>query len=278
MMMRFFLLLIPCLFNLSLNAQPTAQHPLIDAFKNDINISFIISILQEKSIITSPLHWSDKDWMTVALLTSSGGIIMGFDKELYQKVQQNKSKFGDKVAQYFAEPIGSGLLSLPLLAGLYAGGRLTHHERTAQAALAGTRAFVITALNVQILKMAIGRERPSESSQPYNFHGPSLHHDALPSGHKAVAFAMASAVAHSYPEKPLLGAGLYTVAALTAWSRINDGKHWPSDVFAGAVLGYFTGRLVAGKGQDPATMKHKVSYLPFFSPHYTGIMMTWNLR
>ncbi len=278
MNLRYVFLLILYLLSLSLNAQQTEQLAFMDAIKNDIKTSLKISIKQEKKIITSPLHWSDRDWMTVALLTSSGGIIMGFDKELYKKVQQNKSEAGDKVAHYFAEPIGSGLLSFPLLAGLYAGGRLTYHERTAQAALTGTRAFVITAINVQILKMAIGRERPSESSQPYYFHGPSLHHHALPSGHTAVAFAMASAIAHTYPEKPLLGAGLYAVAALTAWSRVNDGKHWPSDVFAGAVLGYFTGRVVADNEQDQASMKQKISYLPLISPHYTGVMMIWNLH
>lgn len=33
---------------------------------------------------------------------------------------------------------------------------------------------------------------------------------------------------------------VYPIAGLVAWSRVHDGKHWTSDVVAGAALGAWT--------------------------------------
>jgi membrane-associated phospholipid phosphatase len=40
---------------------------------------------------------------------------------------------------------------------------------------------------------------------------------------------------------------LYTAATGTAFSRINDNRHWLSDTAMGAVLGIFTAKVVSGR-------------------------------
>jgi undecaprenyl-diphosphatase len=57
---------------------------------------------------------------------------------------------------------------------------------------------------------------------------------SLPSGHTAAAWLMASIVAHYYPPFALLA---YSWAALIGLSRVLLGVHYPSDVFAGTLLG-----------------------------------------
>ncbi|MDD3235805.1 MAG: phosphatase PAP2 family protein, partial [Candidatus Cloacimonetes bacterium] len=37
---------------------------------------------------------------------------------------------------------------------------------------------------------------------------------------------------------------VYTIATLTSPSRLNDNRHWSSDVFVGAVIGYVSAKLV----------------------------------
>lgn len=201
---------------------------------------------------------------------------MGSDREIFDWVNQRKGKTSDKVSKYFAEPFGSGIISLPIIAAMYARGKWSQETRLTEASLAGARAFVITAINVQILKIAFGRERPAEKVSSTQFHGPSLRHDAFPSGHTAVAFAVASAIAHSYPDKPVVGAGLYLAATLTAYSRIYDGKHWPSDVFAGAIVGYFTGRLVASPIKNLNEEYQKISIVPHVTSNFLGVIITYN--
>ncbi|MGC8865698.1 MAG: phosphatase PAP2 family protein [Bacteroidales bacterium] len=250
------------------------------SLKKDALSFFHRSLNAEKKIFLSPTQWNDRDWMTLAILLSGGGMIMGNDREIFHQIQDWRSGTGDRVARYFAEPIGSGLLSLPLLAVMYAGGRIGDNPRIAQAAMAGASAFVVTVFNVQIMKSLMGRERPTKTDNPYVFHGPTLRNDALPSGHTAVAFAMATAIATCYDDNPWLNAGLWATAALTGWSRINDGKHWPSDVFAGAVLGYYMGRWVGRQWKMDRAGKtlSSISLQPMLAPQGTGFRLAWNLR
>lgn len=246
----------------------------------DVAVFFHQSLEAEKKILVSPAHWDDRDWITLAMLVSGGGMIMGYDREIFNHFQSNRNTTGDKVARYFAEPLGSGVSSLPLLAAIYAGGRIGGNPRLAEAAMAGASAFMVTAINIQVMKSLAGRERPSSTDDPYIFHGPTLRHDAMPSGHTAVAFAMASAIATYYDDEPWLAAGLLTTAALTGWSRINDGKHWPSDVFAGAVIGYYMGRWVGRQWKTNRANKttSAIWLQPMLAPQAAGLQLAWNLR
>jgi membrane-associated phospholipid phosphatase len=46
---------------------------------------------------------------------------------------------------------------------------------------------------------------------------------------------------------PWVSGSLYLFAAGTAWSRVYDRRHWPSDVFVGAALGIASAKLVNGR-------------------------------
>ncbi len=64
---------------------------------------------------------------------------------------------------------------------------------------------------------------------------------------------MASVVASEYYDYELVGPIAYGLATATSLSRLNNNKHWASDVFIGGALGYFIGKMV-------------VSYNPFDVP------------
>ena|SRR3989338_10071838 len=64
---------------------------------------------------------------------------------------------------------------------------------------------------------------------------------AFPSGHAAVAFALAAAVwlalKNKKPHRYIVGGIFMFFAILISFSRVYAGVHWPLDVLAGATLG-----------------------------------------
>jgi undecaprenyl-diphosphatase len=58
---------------------------------------------------------------------------------------------------------------------------------------------------------------------------------SFPSGHAIYAFMMATLLAHWFPRYPII---FFLLAGFIGWTRIYLGLHYPTDVIAGALLGY----------------------------------------
>jgi len=197
-----------------------------------------------KSIVSQPAHWKGKQWATFAGIAGVGVLTYAFDQEIYDIVQKNKSRSSENISKYFIEPWGSGVYSLPLLAGLYISGDKDSRHR--QVALTGLKAFLLTGGATYFFKYTFHRHRPSDDfpPDPRRFEGPfplTTNFTAFPSGHTSVAFAVASVLAYGYKDKPWIGITSYTIASLVGMSRIHDNKHWASDIVGGATLGTFIG-------------------------------------
>jgi len=96
----------------------------------------------------------------------------------------------------------------------------------------------------QLLKHLIGRPRPRFAHSDDLVVGPTLASglDAFPSGHTLNAFGEAALVAWFVPA---LRVPLFLIAGLVGVSRVLRGSHFPTDVFAGAILGVLIGTLAA---------------------------------
>jgi membrane-associated phospholipid phosphatase len=95
------------------------------------------------------------------------------------------------------------------------------------------------------LTVITGRARPFYSpndSMNFNvFKGLKYSLSSLPSGHSTVAFAFAAAADKSMPKSQIKTVLLYSMACITAISRVYHDKHWLSDVIMGGTLGYLIG-------------------------------------
>ena len=94
--------------------------------------------------------------------------------------------------------------------------------------------FAAAASASEGLKRLIGRPRPKNPED----------RRSMPSGHTTNAFAAAAALSAEYPARKGL---LYGLAAGVGFSRVYLGRHYPSDAFAGALLGTASARLVWGR-------------------------------
>ena len=73
----------------------------------------------------------------------------------------------------------------------------------------------------------------------------------MPSGHTAMAFALATSLSDEIHNR-WATVGLYGLATAVGWSRINDNRHWFTDVAAGALVGITSAKLVSGRGGSSA--------------------------
>jgi len=128
--------------------------------------------------------------------------------------------------------------------GLVAGGLLSGNANLTRSGGRLAATLALAGATTTLAKLALGRPRPNESLDVDGY-SPFSGQDAMPSGHTSVAFAMATALADDI-HRPWATVGLYTLATGVGWSRINDNRHWLTDVVGGAALGITSAKLVNG--------------------------------
>ena len=198
---------------------------------------------QNDSSWSGPPSATTIKWWHGAALVGGVSALMLLDHSSRDFFQDNRSHSSNDIAsglRHFGQPEVYGTVTLGLIgAGLIsgndeitrAGGRLAATLALAGAASTG-------------FKWAAGRPRPNESSDVDGF-APFSGQDAMPSGHTTVAFALATALADDI-HRTWATVGLYTLATGVGWSRLNDNKHWLSDVAMGAAVGTVSAKLING--------------------------------
>ena len=130
-----------------------------------------------------------------------------------------------EVGTYFGD--GRTMLGVSLLLMAYGG------DENRETGRLMTSTFISTGVIVWGMKEIIGRKRPLDDK---------VGNPAFPSGHTAYAFAGATLLGARYPK---LRIPLYIGAGLVGVTRIYLGRHYLSDVIAGAAVGTITGALVS---------------------------------
>jgi len=224
-------------------------------------------------IITSPARWENNDWamFLVAAGTTAGLFLV--DDEIRVEVLDWRGRTTEDISD-IAEKFGNQHYILPSLAGAYLAGHIGESDDLRSFALLGLESFVISGyIIVPSLKLLTGRMRPDSGSPSDRWDGPSLGGSgrSFPSGHAANAFSVATSLALVYP-RPSVKVAAYGVATLTALSRVHDDRHWTSDIFAGAVIGYFTARAVYERHVSRSD-ESVITLLPLHTEQGAGVVV-----
>jgi membrane-associated phospholipid phosphatase len=232
-------------------------------------------ITDSRDILIAPLRWNGYQWVAFSGIVAGTALIMTQDAWIQTVVQKNQNKFMDWASVNGLERLGSGVYTLPALGILYGVGAITKNDRARYTALKGVEAYVIGFAAAQIMKQLTHRHRPYQDDPPNPnlWDGPfqPISNSSFPSGHSTVAFAVATVVATSYSKTIWVPIVCYTLAGLTAASRIYQNDHWLSDVFVGSALGYAIGRTI---------MNNHIKKLKILPISHTGagIMFVYQLN
>ncbi len=213
-----------------------------------------------KTVVLSPLQWQRDEWQKAGLVVVLAAGLYSQDQAIRDTIQARRNASSDRLADW-VRPFGEGQYTLPLLAGFYYYGRRNEDEQASKVAVWGTESFLVSSAVTLGLKTVAHRHRPNTGARYDTWDGPdfSLDNDSFPSHHTASAFAVATVVATVYREQRWIPVLAYSTAALTGWSRMNDDVHWASDVFVGAVIGYYTAKtIMARSSRESQTAQFEV--------------------
>jgi len=152
------------------------------------------------------------------------------DERLYTEIHHDwRSPMMDFVMESMST-IGSREVCLSILLGLSTFG----DENARDAAKLSVVSLASGQIVCGLLKASVNRERPEGTDH-------SRWNSSFPSGHAAGAFSLASILSTRYPHFTV---PFYTAATAIGISRVYLGSHYPSDVIAGALIGYVFSWLV----------------------------------
>ncbi len=230
-----------------------------DFTENKLNRDFFARFGGDfKGVVSAPLHWDNRDWLTLAAISGAGLLLYSFDQDINNWVQKHRSPFSEDASSVI-ENFGNGGLLLGLAAVLYAAGEIDRQDSWRKTALLSVESLATASILVWGMKVVTGRARPYTGESSHGFHPFSLKSGcwSFPSGHAAAAFAVATTIAEQSDEAAL-DVLAYSLATLAGLSRIQDNKHWASDVLIGSAIGYFVGKKISDLNRPDA--KKTVSF------------------
>lgn len=238
--------------------------------KVELNKAYFKSFLTDTgNILTSPIRWNIQDWLTASLVVGATGGLMFVDEDIRDKTQSSRSTFSDNLAKV-GEAFGNGAYAVPSLGALYLAGHLMKNDKAKRAALLSFESFVISGAFTLVLKHSTGRARPTNRNESDNWEGPNFDGGvSFSSGHTATAFSIATIIANEYDNHAFVPPLAYGLAFLTGWSRINDNKHWASDVVFGAAMGYFTSKALLKYHEGPGPSR--LAIIPMIGKDVKGV-------
>lgn len=196
-------------------------------------------------MIAAPANWRMNDWLKAGLIIGATSGFYLADTDIRDAARRNQSSTGDKAAS-FGNVVGNPFYAVPSLGLFYLYGHLNHDSKARRASLLAVESIAISGVASMAIKLATQRPRPSSGEASTTWNGPGFKDSdsSFPSIHAQTAFSIASVLAEEYCNIPSVAPIAYGLATLTGLARIYDNKHWASDVFFGAAIGYITGKAV----------------------------------
>jgi len=207
--------------------------------------------------VSGPAHWGAADFGTFGVWVGVTLAAVPVEESVFDYFVENRSDVADameRVGFYY----GSPLITVPVSLVTYGSGLLFHSDAVKETGVMMVEALLLAGLVQQPLRIAVGRARPlaGEGNLSFDPFNPASEYSSFISGHTWSAVAVSTIVSRQVG-KPWVSVVAYTLAGVTAWSRLYSGKHWLSDVIVGGASGYYSattiwrrhkGRAAAGSG------------------------------
>ncbi|KAA3610613.1 MAG: PAP2 family protein [Calditrichaeota bacterium] len=230
---------------------------------------------------TAPFKMSKKDALLfTAFAAVNAGLVFGTDEQIDKDFTLEGDDFYIRHTKHLLPPgqfydrMGPQVFSTALIGMFATGGIFLRDKKMLQTSFLLTESYLITALLTRLGKISIGRARP------YNDKGARFYKSfyskadkerfySMPSGHTSSAFAAMTVLAQQYPQK-YIKYPAYALAASVALQRMDDRKHWLSDVIIGGALGHWVAKKLVNRNRSQVSAS---TFTPYLAKNKLGFVI-----
>lgn len=211
--------------------------------ENKLLLPFVKHLVaDQKQFWTAPAEFNRHSLKTLAPFVGFTGLLIASDSWIAKQVPDRPSQLTH--SKDFSDYATFSLMGAGGAAFLW--GQLTDNDRLSETGLLSGEAALNSTAVVFALKTATQRPRPFEGNGNGGFFQGG---DSFPSEHSAIAWSMASVIAHEYPG-PLTKILAYGLASGVTLTRVTSQRHFASDALVGSALGWYFGRQVYRRRHD----------------------------
>ena len=220
------------------DAPPAPAEDQSKSFTSSLGTAVKTIAEDELHIIKAPFSLSAVKWD--ALVIGATGVLIANDESVAHQVSPSWHDTSINISNAGVYGLGAAA------GGIFITGLITHNDHAIDTGIRSAEASVDSVILYAALKAILARQRPYTGQGEGKFFSGNWTAGSFPSGHATLAWTLATVMAHKYPNWPvrLLAYGMATAVSTT---RVTGGVHFPSDVFAGSVIGFAVGTYVSHK-------------------------------
>jgi hypothetical protein len=201
-------------------------------------------------VYSAPARINTRSALWVGGFLAAGGLIYAYDEEIYEILKRNEFEQPYKPVREtgeFFEPLGfQGFTNQFIIGGLIVG-YVAGLDPVVDVTADMIECLLVSVPAKNITMITVGRNGPSQEKGPRSFEFNDGR--SFPSGHSLTIVTLASVLSHHVDSKPF-SALFYGIAGTVLLQRITSDAHWPSDVFAGATIGWFQSHAILKRKAD----------------------------
>ena len=209
--------------------------------QNHLLLPFAKHLVEDQRMFwTAPAHFKLKDLEWAVPFTALTAGFIASDSWLSKQAHSSDIQRSKTISDYGAYSfIAAG-------GGAFVLGHMRGDDRMSEAGLLSGEAALNSTAVAYLFKNITQRPRPNQDNGNETFFKGG---SSFPSEHAAIAWSVASVMAHEYPGTltKILAYGLATTVSAT---RVTGQQHFPSDVFIGSAIGWYFGRQVYRSHHD----------------------------